>query len=328
MTTSMTARTRRDRGGSTDGAYTRVPRWTRVPVPGTAEHLTALPEHLPAALRRVADRLRMPLSSVLLAAHAKVLAVLSGDHEVTTGYLAERSGTPLPCRLTTAAGSWRTLLLDTHRAEVELLRRRGFPAAGSGPEPAPAEESPETVFDLPGADGGPVGDTVLWVALVRHDGREVLRLRYRTEVLDADCAARIGGYYRTALTLLAADPDAEHRRQSLLSAEELRCQLEGLAGPSRSLPDRRFHEVFQQRVRSTRTPSPPYTGAGGGRTANSTSAPTGWRTPCWPAGWAGKRSSRWSPNATWSGWPRSSRSSRPAGCTCRWSRTFRPAGSR
>lgn len=249
MTTSMTARTRRDRGGSTDGAYTRVPRWTRVPVPGTAEHLTALPEHLPAALRRVADRLRMPLSSVLLAAHAKVLAVLSGDHEVTTGYLAERSGTPLPCRLTTAAGSWRTLLLDTHRAEVELLRRRGFPAAGSGPEPAPAEESPETVFDLPGADGGPVGDTVLWVALVRHDGREVLRLRYRTEVLDADCAARIGGYYRTALTLLAADPDAEHRRQSLLSAEELRCQLEGLAGPSRSLPDRRFHEVFQQRVR-------------------------------------------------------------------------------
>ncbi|WP_239471700.1 amino acid adenylation domain-containing protein [Streptomyces sp. NEAU-S7GS2] len=250
MTTSMTARTAHGRGVLTDGAFTKVPRWTRVPVPGTAEHETVLPEHLPAVLRRLADTLRVPLSSVLLTAHAKVLAVLSGDHEVATGYLAERGGTPLPCRLTTAAASWRGLVLDTHRTEVELLEHRRFPAGASGPEAGPDGESPETVFDLPGEDGSPVGDTVLWVALARHDGREVLRLRYRTDVLDEDCAARIGGYYVTALTLLADDPEAEHRRQSLLSAEELRLQLEGLAGPVRRLPDRRFHEVFEQRVRA------------------------------------------------------------------------------
>ena len=79
-------------------------------------------------------------------------------------------------------------------------------------------------------------------------GRLVLRLRYRTDVLDADCAARIAGYHLTALALIAADPDAEHRRQSLLSAEELHFQLEGLAGPRRELPDRRVHELFEQRV--------------------------------------------------------------------------------
>ena len=77
----------------------------------------------------------------------------------------------------------------------------------------------------------------------------VLRLRYRTEVLDADSAARIAGYHLTALALIAADPDAEHGRQSLLSAEELRFQLDGLAGPRRELPDRRFHELFEERVR-------------------------------------------------------------------------------
>ncbi|MFG2093395.1 amino acid adenylation domain-containing protein [Streptomyces sp. NPDC048612] len=251
MTPSMTADgTARRRGAVTDGAFTRVPRWTRVPAPGTAVHETVLPERLLTALHRLAGTLRMPLSSVLLAAHAKVLAVLSGDREVTTGYLAGPGGPPLPCRLSTAARSWRDLLRDTRRAEVALLEHRRFPADGDGPEPGRAGPSPETVFGPPGTDGGPDGGTVLRVTLVRRDGRDLLRLRYRTEVLDEECAARIGGYYRTALTLLAADPAAEHRRQSLLSTEELRWQLEGLAGPHRPLPDRRFHELFAERVRA------------------------------------------------------------------------------
>jgi amino acid adenylation domain-containing protein len=91
---------------------------------------------------------------------------------------------------------------------------------------------------------------VLWVGMWPHRGRLVLRLRYRTDVLDADAAARIAGYHLAALTLIAADPEASHERQSLLSAEELCLQLEGLAGPRRELPDRRVHELFEQRVRA------------------------------------------------------------------------------
>ena len=78
----------------------------------------------------------------------------------------------------------------------------------------------------------------------------MLRLRYRTDVLDADAAARIAGYHLTALTLLAADPQAEHHRQSLLSPAVLRFQLDGLAGPRRERPDRRVHELFEQRARA------------------------------------------------------------------------------
>jgi len=37
--------------------------------------------------------------------------------------------------------------------------------------------------------------------------------------------------------------------KTLLSAEELQVQLHGLAGPTRKLPDRRFHELFGERVR-------------------------------------------------------------------------------
>jgi amino acid adenylation domain-containing protein len=49
---------------------------------------------------------------------------------------------------------------------------------------------------------------------------------------------------------MAADPDAAHARQSLLSTEELRFQLHGLAGPRRSLPDCRVHELFEERARA------------------------------------------------------------------------------
>ena len=100
------------------GGFTAIPRWTLDPVPGVAEHEATIPDDLAAALRRLADELAVPLSSVLLAAHAKVLAALSGEREVATGYVAGAGGRPLPCRLTTEPGSWRALLLDAASGRV------------------------------------------------------------------------------------------------------------------------------------------------------------------------------------------------------------------
>lgn len=231
------------------GGATAIPRWTGHPVPGVAGHEAVLPGDLVSALRRLADELAVPLSSVLLAAHAKVLAALSGEREIVTGYVATDGARPLPCQLTTAYGSWRALLLAARRAEAELLSHQDFPVDALRHELGVTGPSSETEFD-PCADGEPAGDTVLRVGLAQERGRLVLRLRYRTDALDADCAARIAGYHLTALALLADDPDAEHERQSLLSAEELHLQLEGLAGQSRELPDRRFHELFEARVRA------------------------------------------------------------------------------
>ena len=54
-----------------------------------------VPERDEAALRRLAEELGLSLGSVLLAAHAKVLAALSGEREVVTGY-AVPGGQPLP----------------------------------------------------------------------------------------------------------------------------------------------------------------------------------------------------------------------------------------
>src|SRR5207253_10703304 len=86
-----------------------------------------IPDELVAAGRRLADELAVPLSSVLLTAHAKVLGALSGEREVATGYAAVEGRRPLPCRMTTEPHSWRGVLLATHRAESDLLSHEGFP---------------------------------------------------------------------------------------------------------------------------------------------------------------------------------------------------------
>ena len=236
------------RGTLLAGAFTALPRWTRTPVAGVGEHEARIPDELVAALRRLADALTVPLSSVLLTAHAKVLSVLSGESEVSTGYVATEGRPPLPCRITTESQSWRAVLLETHRAEFELLSHADFPVEDLRGELGLTKPLFETVFD-PMADGRSklAEDTVLWVGILERDGM-VLRLRYRSDVLDAECAARIADYHLTALAFIAADPDAEHKRQSLLSAGELDFQLNGLAGPRRTLPDRRVHELFEERV--------------------------------------------------------------------------------
>ncbi len=232
------------------GGATAIPRWTLDPVPGVAGYEATIPRDLVAALRLRAAELAVPFSSVLLAAHAKVLAALAGEPQVVTGYVAAPRGVALPCRLTAGPGSWRTVLQDTHRAEWELLLHQDFPVGDLAGELGLTGTSFETVIDLVGGDGKLAADTVLWVGIQPDRNRLALRLRYRTDVIGEDCAARIAGYHLTALALIAADPDAEHGRQSLLSSEELRFQLEGLAGPPRDLPDRRVHEVFEQRAKA------------------------------------------------------------------------------
>jgi hypothetical protein len=105
------------RGVLVGGGSTMIPRWTMDPTPGIAGHEMLVPGDLLPALRQRAAELGVPLSSVLLAAHAKVLAALTGESEVVTGYLASPRGLPLPCRLVTAPGSWRAVLHEAHRTE-------------------------------------------------------------------------------------------------------------------------------------------------------------------------------------------------------------------
>src|SRR3989442_470141 len=88
---------------------------------------TALSNPTEPRLARLAGELGVPLMAGLRSGAAKVLCALSGERDVSTGYAAVESNPPLPCRLTTDPHSWRGVLLESRRAELELLSHEDFP---------------------------------------------------------------------------------------------------------------------------------------------------------------------------------------------------------
>lgn len=228
----------------TTGAPQRlIPRWvTPGDVPaGEAEQawLTRrIPVRLAARIRLLSRRSATGWEAALVAAHTAVLSALSGERALVSGYLPPTAATPeagpQPRALALHDETWRDLLAASERA------------AGQ-----PADGAFEAVLDLGHIDGAtaePATGTVLTTTLRYGAEGPAVLLRYRTDVLDTDAAGRIAGYYVTALEHMAAAPDARSRACGLLSGAELQHQIHGLAGPERQIPDRRFHELFEEQV--------------------------------------------------------------------------------
>ena len=155
------------RGVLRAGGRTEIPRWTSRPGPGTASCAAAIPADLAMRLRGLAAELAVPLSSVVLAAHVKVLAALTGEQQVTAGYVTGPGGPVLPCVLAVGPGSWRTLLLAASRTETALLAYQGVRLADLGRELGLTGPQFETALDPAGDDGEVTKDTVLFAGLLR-----------------------------------------------------------------------------------------------------------------------------------------------------------------
>ena len=110
-------------------APTRVPRWSEESDEGIDTIERVVPDDLHDALERLALRQAVPLGTLVLTAHVKVLTVLSGERQVTFGYVAVPGRVPVPCRVAVPDGAWRDLLHATARAESELLPHHSFPEA-------------------------------------------------------------------------------------------------------------------------------------------------------------------------------------------------------
>ncbi len=212
---------------------TLVPRWATEPGDGVGVAELVIPDDVQEALNRLAASESVPLGVLVLTAHAKVLAALWGERDVMTGYVAVRGATPEPCRVSVLDGTWRELIVAASTAAATK---------------APAGPAYETVLDPTGGAGPLATDIVFGLDVSQCDGRSVLRLRHRRDVLDAGAAARIAGYHLTALTQLVGDPSAPHADDSLLGEDEVRAQVEGLAGPRRELPDLRLPDLFALRA--------------------------------------------------------------------------------
>ncbi|MFF0749901.1 amino acid adenylation domain-containing protein [Streptomyces sp. NPDC004267] len=224
-------------------AGTPLPGWSRQTpaTAGTAGRRAALSPATASALRGRAGELSLSLDALALGAYARVLAALTGDGDVTTGYLPDGAADPLPCRIAVPDAPWTALLARAADAAADAVRQ---PPA----EPV-AFHTVYAAGRTPREPGLPEG-TVLAVALTAgpDDGLE-LALTHRTDALDEEQAGRIAGYLLGALDTIARTPEADHTDWHPVSDEEAARQREEFAGPRRELPDRRVHELFEEQAR-------------------------------------------------------------------------------
>ncbi|MEU7582057.1 amino acid adenylation domain-containing protein [Streptomyces sp. NPDC041068] len=246
------------RGVLNGSRFTPVPSWrTEVPPPKDriAERRTVLPAGKSAALLALAARVDVRLETLLLAACARVIAAVTGEPAVVTGYVPpltpDTDTAPLPCPVDVGDGTWQELLGAAAVAQTATERHRSGTLDLARAELGRKDALFDTVVvagRLPDVvDLAP--DTVLAAGLVRRGDRLELALNYRLHAFDADVAGRVAGYLISALEELGTRPESAQDQWNPVSAAEAAYQREALAGPRRELPDRRFHELFEEQAR-------------------------------------------------------------------------------
>jgi amino acid adenylation domain-containing protein len=233
-----------------------VPRWLASPRNPDGrrfrERPITIPDNLFEGLKQLARLAAVPLKSVLLAAHVKVMSLLSGHRDVLTGLVA--NGRPedvdgeqvrglflnsVPFRVTLADGTWTDLVRQTFEAELELLPFRRYPV-NTVREHRGEQRLFETLFnyihfhsvdevlrsggvDIVGRGGrSEENDLTLAVgfSLSPSSSQLTLMLEYDGTKLCDEQVRAIGNYFCNALQAMAGDPLGRHEDQSLLPASE------------------------------------------------------------------------------------------------------------
>lgn len=243
------------------GGYTPLPRWPGNTADSAAVCRTAIPAGTAEALLLRSERQGLSPDTLLLAAFVRVLAAVTGDSSVVTGYLPGKDAQndpqnapekgPLPLWAALSGGSWAELATEVTQSAAEVQRHSPQVLGELRTETGRTEPLFDTVL-VDGRAAGPedlTAGTVLAAGLSRTGDRLDLVLSHRPGALDDEQAGRFAGYLLTALRELAERPEADHQEWSPVPEREIARQLAEFAGPQRELPDRRVHELFEDQVR-------------------------------------------------------------------------------
>jgi amino acid adenylation domain-containing protein len=267
-----------------DITVNRLPRWHDLEQSGAHEQKRGPELHIEPSvlqgLKALAQAAGVPLKSVLLAAHQRVMALLYGQTDVTTGLICNgrpelRDGeklvglflNTLPLRQTLKGGTWLDLVNQTFLAEQELLPHRRFPLAeiqklGGG------QQLFETAFDfvhfhvLKALDGLPdlaVAESHYFEAnnLATYTtfmldvlaSRLELHIDYDPNLICRRQIEQITAYYVETLRALAHNPHAAYETFSPLPAPERRQLLVEWNATAEDYPqDKPIHRLFEERA--------------------------------------------------------------------------------
>jgi amino acid adenylation domain-containing protein len=210
------------------------------------------------SLKSLAREGAVPLKSVLLAAHLKVMSLLGGQPDVVTGLVC--NGRPeqlegeqlrglflnmVPLRVELPAASWADLVRCAFAAERELLPFRRYPYAalqrrwGRGALidvvfnyihfHVIADLLQSGKFEVLGFKKSEGSSFKLHVVFAQHMIGEGLRLslEYDSWAVEEEQVLRIADLYERVLAAISADPARRHDAEPLLAPAEIhRLQLE------------------------------------------------------------------------------------------------------
>ena len=245
---------------------------------GVGMRTVEVTEQCSSDLEQVTRQIGVPLKSVLLAAHLRVLGLLSGTNDVVTGLVM--NGRPesadsrnalglflntVPFRLSIYPESWREFIQRVFEAEQNLLPHGRFPL----PEIYRLSSSRRlydvgfnfTHFHVYRALLQSNQVEVLDVAVFEQNDftfvanfsvdpvsrRVALSLNYSLEEFSAEHVARIGDYYLRALHSIGEAPESQSGA-NLLSPEERRELLVEWNATAREVPEVSLSELFEEQV--------------------------------------------------------------------------------
>ncbi|MGW5689355.1 condensation domain-containing protein, partial [Nonomuraea sp. NPDC003754] len=233
-------------------ALPRLPGYRTGDAEDTVSHAVPLDDQVVKGLEQAARQARVPLRTVLLAGHLRVLALLTGDSDVVTGIVTH--GRPeheaaeqvlglflnsVPVRVGTAVASWDELIKRVFAAEVAFLPHRLYPLFEMQ---RLAQRSPviDVLFDYRDfhvyRDLGPGGA----IQVVESEffeqtnlplsanftwspqaGGLELKLKYDITQFSADQVVQAGEYYRRVFAKIAENPAADPRESDDLLAADV-----------------------------------------------------------------------------------------------------------
>ncbi|MEU1494263.1 amino acid adenylation domain-containing protein [Streptomyces sp. NPDC005776] len=193
-------------------------------------------------LRAFASRSRVSLKSVLLAAHLKVMSLLTREETFHTGLVADARPevlgadrvlgmylNTLPFAYDRSAGSWHELVQQVFDREVALWPHRRYPMSAIQRDAPGARRQMDVLFNyhdlrIFNSDridaGSSIGQTTTEFALSVATGGGGLNLTADSRVLSRANTERLAGMYRAVLVSMAASPDGDPRAV-LLDAGDL-----------------------------------------------------------------------------------------------------------
>ena len=281
---------------SVEGSTARMlPRWTTGTgnesgeggEPQVETHEVAISGELSSSLKAFAQKAHVPLKSVLLAAHLRVLGLLSGQRDVVTGVVGNgrpesRDGervvglflNTLPFRQQLSGGTWQELAREVFENERQMMPYRRYPLAELQRVTGRAELF-EVAFNyihfhvfqealqLEGMQlFGWSSFTETNFPFLVNFGMDptsrglYLGIQYDAGLFSAAQVAGIAGYYERALAAMAANPEGRYRDVTLLGEEERRRLLPELSRPVEAAEatetGRSLQELFEEQAAARR----------------------------------------------------------------------------